>query len=606
MDWKEGIKGGPFTQEQTDQLLKVLSDFDYGQIQWLSGYFAGAGKNVQLKQALLSGIDVLDSAKEGYEAPASLYILYGTQTGNAEKLAQAMEAKTKALGINTIVKSMAVFKVKDFKKVTNLAIIVSTQGMGEPPIEAAELHSILHSKKAPDLSGIKYSVLALGDTSYTDFCQTGKEFDSILAKLGAEQLCPRRDCDVDYEEDALAWMESFIKQLNRHQPSFKVKPSNGHIIGTEVLPKYNRKNPYQATLLEKINLNGRGSSKETIHLELSIKGSGITYAPGDSLGVYAPNSKGLVEKVLNTLHLSGSEEVDTPSGTKSLQEALTYDYELTPLTTLSLSRYAELTGSTNLKKMLKDKANVEAYIYGRDLIDLFKEYPFKMNASELISVLRKNTARMYSIASSQEAYEDEIHLLVSVVRYQAYGRSREGLCSSYLADRLAIDDKLKIFVEENIRFRLPEDDTVPIIMVGPGTGIAPFRAFIQQREAKGAEGKSWLFFGDRNFTTDFLYQAEWKQYLKEGILTKMDVAFSRDTNCKVYVQHRMLEKGKELFQWLEEGAHFYVCGDATSMAKDVDKTLKEIVRLYGNKSMEEAEEYVKYLQLSNRYQTDVY
>lgn len=603
MDWKESIKAGPFSKQQSEEFIQWLSSLNHDQLQWLRGYFAGIGVNGAFLKSQQGNVQ-LESAVNSL--PASLFILYGTQTGNAEKLARAFEKKGKALGIEVTVKNMALFKVREFKAIKNLAVIVSTQGIGEPPIEAAELHTLLHSSKAPALPGLRFSVLALGDTSYAQFCQTGKDFDAVLEKLGATRLYDRRDCDVDYEDDAVSWMEGVLEKIQEKTGSALVHVRERTEAVPEAAPEYSRKNPFEATLLERINLNGRGSSKETLHVEFDLKGSGIQYNPGDALGVYAANSKQLIESLLRLTNLSGEETVKSHAGTKKLLDALTYDYELTPLTALSVNRYAELTDSSVLRKLLVDSEAMIRYLYGRDVLDMLKEIPFKMDADSLLSILRKNTPRMYSIASSAEACEEAVHLLVSVVRYQSYSRVREGLCSSFLADRVEPDGKVKVFVENNTRFRLPADGDAPIIMIGPGTGVAPFRAFMQHREATGASGKSWLFFGERNFTTDFLYQAEWQQYLKEGVLTRCDVAFSRDTGKKVYVQDKMKAQGKELYAWLEEGAHLYVCGDAHRMAKDVDRTLREIVGLHGNLTTEKTEEYIKYLQLGERYQMDVY
>ncbi len=602
MDLRKGLERGPFSDKQSAQLGEALAGLDSGQLQWLSGYFAG------IAQVATATPTITDSATAiaVSEAP-KLQILFGSHTGNCEALAKGFAQTAKEQGIEVEVSDMATFKTRDLKKVSNLAILVSTHGIGEPPVQAEDLYHFLHGKKAPNLSHVKYSVLSLGDSSYVDFCQTGKDFDGILEKLGAQRLSPRVDCDVDFEDEAEAWKNNLLQQLgqttNAATLSIAVQ-SNGSAESTAV--KYTRKNPFEATILEKINLNGKGSSKETIHLELDLGGSGLTYEPGDALGVYGANPPALIDGVLRVTNLSGEEEVETHNGLKTLKEALTYDYELTPLSSTSLAKYADISGSKTLKSVLADNEKVIEYLPGRDLLDLIKEVPYKLKAAELLSVLRKNTPRMYSIASSQATVEEEVHLLVSVVRYEAFGRCKEGLCSSTLANRLEVDDKVKVFVDKNSRFRLPENPDTPIIMVGPGTGVAPFRAFLQHREAAENKGKSWLFFGDRNFTTDFLYQTEWQQYLKEGILTKADVAFSRDQKQKHYVQHRMLEQGKELFDWLENGAHFYVCGDAKLMAKDVDNALREIVEKHGGITPEKAQEYIKYLQVSNRYQTDIY
>ncbi|HLU90340.1 MAG TPA: assimilatory sulfite reductase (NADPH) flavoprotein subunit [Cyclobacteriaceae bacterium] len=600
VDLKKGLGRGPFSDQQAALLDQALSGLDSGQLQWLSGYFSGlmqsgetAGAPVQADASPVVGTQ-------------KLTVLYGSHTGNCEALANSLASLAKAQNFEVELADMASFKPRNLKQVNKLAILVSTHGIGEPPVQAEDLYQFLHGKKAPDLSHVDYAVLALGDSSYVDFCQTGKDFDAVLEKLGAKRVLDRVDCDVDYEEAAEAWQQALLrafagdagKKADVQVKSNGALPTNGAI--------YSRKNPFEATILEKIKLNGKGSTKENIHLELSLEGSGLRYEPGDALGVYGSNSPALIENVLKVTQFSGNEKVESYQGEKSLVDALTFDYELTPLTKPTLAKYAEITGDSYIKNVLADPNSVLEYLHGRDLLDLLQEAPQKLSPEALLSVLRRNTPRMYSIASAQDAVEDEVHLLVSVVRYYARGRHKEGHCSSTLADRLEVDDRVKVFVDKNTRFKLPSDPDAPIIMVGPGTGIAPFRSFMQQREVMDRKGKSWLFFGDRNFTTDFLYQTEWQQYLKEGVLTKADVAFSRDQAQKRYVQHTMLEQGKELYDWLEKGAHFYVCGDASQMAKDVDRTLRDIIQQQGGITTEKAAEYVKQLQLSNRYQTDVY
>lgn len=605
MDLKKGLERGPFNEKQAEKLSEAMSGLDSGQLHWLNGYFSGLSQ-AAASAARTEGVQNDASTKTATRnQPEKLNILFGSHTGNSEALADNLASAAKDRGIEVEVSDMASFKARNLKQVKNLAVIVSTHGLGEPPIQAEDLHKYLHGKKAPNLSHVKFSVLALGDSSYVDFCQTGKDFDAALEKLGAHRIALRQDCDVDYEDEAEAWQENFLNELTKTSGETSAAPQTSKTEVGDVV-KYSRKNLFEATILEKINLNGRGSSKETVHLELDLEGSGIKYEPGDALGVYGANSPKLIESVLMATNLTGKEKVNSHNGEKTLLEALKYDYELTPLSKTTLSNYAELTDNPRLKKIVADSQAVLKYLPGRDILDLINDEPFEFSANELISVLRKNTPRMYSIASSQGAVEDEVHLLVSVVRYNAFGREREGHCSSTLADRLEVDDTVKIFVDKNTRFRLPKDPDAPIIMVGPGTGIAPFRAFMQEREVADKKGPSWLFFGDRNFTTDFLYQTEWQQYLKEGVLTKADVAFSRDQSEKHYVQHRMLENGKELYDWLEKGAHFYVCGDAQRMAKDVDSALKQIIQQQGGVTVEKAEEYIKSLQLSNRYQADIY
>lgn len=604
MNWETGLKRGPFSDLQVKTLSELLPGMDSGQVQWLSGFLSGVSSASDDQP-----IRVIQSSDPGYllNEGEPVWILYGTHTGNSERLAELSAKRIEDLGIAVKVSDMGSFKIKELRNIKKLLIIVSTHGIGEPPIQASELYEYLHGSKAPALQQLAYAVLALGDTAYTQFCQTGKDFDGVLGRLGAQRICERVDCDVDLEDDYTRWMEGILTAIapsseNGYAPAVPIQTASIAKAG----PVYNRKNPFNATVSKKINLNGRHSSRETIHLELDLSNSGLRYEPGDSLGVYASNSNRLIEPVLNTLHFTGEELVDTYQGKKTLMEALTTDYELTPLTSVSLNRYAELTGSTRLGKILNDNTAVVEYLYGRDIFDLIREVPFKMAPEVFISLLRKNSPRMYSIASSQDAVDDEVHILASVVRYEAYGRYKEGHCSSFLAGRIDEDDQLQVFVDGNSRFKLPLDPDLPVIMVGAGTGVAPYRAFIQQRGIQEATGKSWLFFGERNFTTDFFYQTEWLQCLKDGTLTRADVAFSRDQAKKVYVQHRMLEQGRDLFKWLEEGAHFYVCGDAQKMAKDVDHALKKIIQTQGGMTREKAEEYVKYLQVTDRYQADIY
>lgn len=607
MELYKGLERGPFNDELAKKLGEVLSRLDSGQLYWLSGYFSGLSQTSAVNAVAEAGQNKESLPIQEEHVSQKLTVLFGTHTGNSEALAKNLGDLARARGIEAQVSDMASFKTRDLKKIRNLAVIVSTHGLGDPPVQAEDLHAYLHGKKAPDLSHLQFSVLALGDSSYVEFCQTGRDFDTILEKLGGQRFVPRQDCDVDYMDDAENWQQKVLDALAHTAGETSANIVVGNTVATvneEV--KYSRKNLFEATILEKINLNGKGSSKETIHLELDLADSGIKYEPGDALGVYGSSSPKSVEAVLAATNLTGKEQVISHKGEKTLSEALTFDYELTPLSKITLSKYSELTNNPNLKKILEDNKTVTEYLHGRDILDLIKEDSYSLTPDELVSILRKNTPRMYSIASSQEAVEDEVHLLVSVVRYNAYGREKEGLCSATLADRLQVDDKVKIFVDKNTRFKLPENPDTPIIMVGPGTGVAPFRAFMQHREISEKKGPSWLFFGDRNFTTDFLYQTEWQQYLKEGVLTKADVAFSRDLKHKDYVQHRMLENGKELYDWLENGANFYVCGDAAKMAKDVDLALKQIIQQQGGVTLEKAEEYIKNLQMSNRYQADIY
>jgi len=607
MDWKTSLKRGPFSESQANQLNEVLPGLDSRQFQWLNGYLTGIETALHDAPLAKPQPETTPQAEAAVQQ-SPIWILYGSHTGNCENLAKETAKRMTQIGRETKVSDMDTFKTKNLKKIKELLVIVSTDGEGDPPPQAEEFLEFLQGKRAPKLDHISYSVLALGDSSYAEFCQTGKDFDTALAKKGAHKIKDRVDCDVDFEDN----FEDWIKDIS--SKSGMSVGNNGELVGAGI-PKaaetssetiYGRKNPFPATVLQKINLNGRDSTKETIHLELDLAESQLKYEPGDALGIYALNNIKLVQSIIDKLGFSGNEEVKTHQGSKPLKEALISDYELTTVTNLSLKHYIELTKSEQLQKISEDKAALADYLYGRDILDLISEEEYDFSPQSFISILRKNMPRMYSIASSQEEVEDEVHILVSSVRYQAHGRDKEGLCSSFLADQIQEDDKIKVFIDPNSRFKLPEDASKPIIMVGPGTGVAPFRSFIQQRDTQENAGKSWLFFGDRNFTSDFLYQTEWLQYRKEGLLTQADIAFSRDQKEKIYVQHKMLEKGNELFQWLEEGAHFYVCGDKDRMAKDVEKALNKVVQEHGQMTEDQAKEYVKQLRKAGKYQTDVY
>ncbi|MEB4857582.1 assimilatory sulfite reductase (NADPH) flavoprotein subunit [Priestia aryabhattai] len=598
------VVNSPFNQEQADLLNRLLPTLTEAQKMWLSGYLTAS------QSTSAEGTpDVSTAAPAQAEQTISkdVTILYGSQTGNAQGLAENTGKTLEAKGFNVTVSSMNDFKPNTLKKLENLLIVVSTHGEGEPPDNALSFHEFLHGRRAPKLENFRFSVLSLGDSSYEFFCQTGKEFDVRLAELGGERLYPRVDCDLDFEEPANKWLKGVIDGLSEakgHSASAAV-PAEAP-AGTS---PYSRTNPFKAEVLENLNLNGRGSNKETRHLELSLEGSGLTYEPGDSLGIYPENDPELVDLLLNEFKWDASESVtvNKEGETRPLREALTSNFEITVLTKPLLKQAAELTGNDKLKALVENREELKAYTQGRDVIDLVRDFgPWNVSAQEFVAILRKMPARLYSIASSLSANPDEVHLTIGAVRYEAHGRERKGVCSVLCSERLQPGDTIPVYLQSNKNFKLPQNQETPIIMVGPGTGVAPFRSFMQEREETGAKGKSWMFFGDQHFVTDFLYQTEWQKWLKDGVLTKMDVAFSRDTEEKVYVQNRMLEHSKELFQWLEEGASFYVCGDKTNMARDVHNTLVEIVETEGKMSREEAEAYLAEMKKQKRYQRDVY
>jgi sulfite reductase (NADPH) flavoprotein alpha-component len=602
------VLNSPFNQEQAELLNRLLPSLTESQKVWLSGYLA-ASQTSSVQVTTEAPVTEVPVASTGQTISKDVTILYGSQTGNAQGLAENTGKTLEGHGFKVTVSSMSDFKPNNLKKVQNLLIVVSTHGEGDPPDNALTFHEFLHGRRAPKLDDLRFSVLALGDSSYEFFCHTGKEFDQRLEELGGTRLSQRVDCDLDYDEPAAEWLEGVLGGLSEAQ--------GGSAAPTQVTTAqtgqsaYSRTNPFKAEVLENLNLNGRGSNKETRHLELSLEGSGLTFEPGDSLGVYPENDPDLVGLLLEEMNWNPEESVtvNKQGEVRPLKEALISHFEITVLTKPLLEQAAKLSANKALQELVApgNEEQVKAFLQGHDLLDLVREFgPWNASAQDFISILRKMPARLYSIASSISANPDEVHLTIGAVRYNANGRERKGVCSILCAERLQPGDTLPIYIQNNQNFKLPSNPDSPIIMVGPGTGIAPFRSFMQEREEIGAEGKSWLFFGDQHFVTDFLYQTEWQKWVNDGVLTKMDVAFSRDTEEKVYVQHRMLEQSKELFAWLQEGAAVYICGDEKNMAHDVHQTLIDIIEKEGGMSREKAEQYLADMQQQKRYQRDVY
>ncbi|MGL6238923.1 assimilatory sulfite reductase (NADPH) flavoprotein subunit [Aeromonas dhakensis] len=585
----------PLSDEQQRQLSQALSTLNTQQLAWVSGYLYG------LSQA---GSQPAVTGTAAAAPSGNLTILYGSQTGNAKGVASAIKAQAEVRGLPVTLTSMADYKPKQLKKETHLLVVVSTYGEGEPPESAVDLYEQLKKGKVGKLEGLKFAVLGLGDSSYEFFCQTGKDFDSLLTKAGADRVHELASLDVDYQDAAKAWGE---QALNAIAATLSAGPAGSSIASAVQQAvghsQYSKENPFPARLSVNQKITGRDSTKDIRHIEISLEESGIRYQPGDALGIWFDNDADLVGEVLALAHLSGDEA--TPRG--SLREVLSRELELTRLHGGFITGLADISDNAALKDLAGDKAQVNALVASAQVVDVLKRFPTALTAEQLLGLLRPLTPRLYSIASSQSEVEEEVHLTVGVVRYpQEDGTVRSGAASSYLADRLPEDAEVRVFVEHNDNFRLPANPDTPVIMVGPGTGIAPFRAFLQEREAQGADGKNWLFFGNPHFTQDFLYQVEWQRYVKSGLLSKISLAFSRDQANKIYVQDRLREAGLELYQWLEAGAHFYVCGDANHMAKDVQEALLDVIAEHGQKSREEAEEYLSELRRAKRYQRDVY
>jgi sulfite reductase (NADPH) flavoprotein alpha-component len=616
------VTNSPFTSEQAELINKLLPTLTEAQINWLSGFltFYRAG-NTGGAAAQLATAVALETTAAVAEAPAAqavpqlpreATILFGSQTGNAQRLAGRLAEKLKGQGFDITLSAMNQYKTNKLKEVPYLFIVASTHGEGDPPDNAITFHEFLHSKRAPKLEGAKFAVLALGDTSYEFFCKTGQDFDARLAELGAQRIVDRVDCDVDFEDAAAGWLAAVEGAVSAAAAAAAPAASN---TASAAAPEaageseYSRANPFLAEVLDNLNLNGRGSDRETRHLEISLEGSGLTYAPGDAVGVYPQNDPVLVDEIIAALQWNADEAVVTGKAgeTSPLRSALLHHYEITVLTKPLLEKAVAFSGNSKLAELVNNKEELKAYMNGRDLLDLLRDFaPWTLKAADIATLLRKLPPRLYSIASSVEAHPEEVHLTIRKVEYETHGRERKGVCSVYASERLQPGDKLPIFIQQNPNFKPPVNPDTPVIMVGPGTGVAPFRAFLEDREESGAQGQTWLFYGDRHFVTDFLYQTDWQRMLKAGVLSKLDVAFSRDSDEKVYVQQRMLENGAELYQWLQNGAHVYVCGDEKHMAHDVHNALLSIIEQHGGKSADEAAAYVSTLQEQGRYQRDVY
>ncbi|MFV5927424.1 NADPH-dependent assimilatory sulfite reductase flavoprotein subunit [Klebsiella aerogenes] len=588
----------PLNPEQLARLQAATTDFTPTQLAWVSGYFWG-----MLNQQPGT---VVSAPAQAVEAP-SITLISASQTGNARRVAEALRDDLQAAQLNVKLVNAGDYKFKQIAGEKLLVVVTSTQGEGEPPEEAVALHKFLFSKKAPKLNGTAFAVFGLGDTSYEFFCQSGKDFDSKLAELGGERLLDRVDADVEYQAAAAEWRARVVDVLKARAPTAApVQLATSGAVNEIHTSPYTKEAPLTATLAVNQKITGRDSEKDVRHIEIDLGDSGLRYQPGDALGVWYQNDPALVKELVELLWLKGDEPVTIEGKTLPLAQALEWHFELTVNTANIVENYATLTRSETLLPLVGDKAQLQHYAATTPIVDMVRFSPAQLDAEALIGLLRPLTPRLYSIASSQAEAENEVHVTVGVVRYDIEGRARAGGASSFLADRVEEDGEVRIFIEHNDNFRLPANPQTPVIMIGPGTGIAPFRAFMQQRAAEGAEGKNWLFFGNPHFTEDFLYQVEWQSYVKEGVLSRIDLAWSRDQQQKVYVQDKLREQGAEVWRWINDGAHIYVCGDANRMAKDVEQALLEVIAEYGAMDAEAADEFLSELRVERRYQRDVY
>jgi sulfite reductase (NADPH) flavoprotein alpha-component len=576
-------QSAPFSREDVDILNRIVGASSATQRAWLSGFLAGLDA--------AAGAPVQAAAEPRKTEP--LTILFASESGNCERLAGDVAKLARKAGFKPSLVDLAEADLATLPASKKVLVIAATWGEGEPPARATRVYNELMSDAAPRFEGVEFSVLALGDTAYADFCAIGKAIDARLEALGGKRAAPRVDCDLDFETPASGWMKSALDVL---------KPAQAEPAGNVVTLDFAARpaaeisrDPVAAEVVEHINLNSSRSDKETIHLALGFDGPALPYEPGDALDLYPENDPALVDAVLTASGLGADDH---------LRRSLIAERDITTLSTVTVERFTAATQHAGAKALL-DGGTVKEWIRGRQLIDLFEAFPAALSPEQITGITRPLAPRAYSIASSRKEVEDEAHLLIAAVRYDSHGRARGGVASTFTADRLKKGAKMRVRLKPNRHFRLPEADS-DIIMVGPGTGIAPFRAFVQERRAVEAKGRNWLFFGDRRFTHDFLYQLEWQDALKDGALTRLDLAFSRDAPEKVYVQHRLWERRRDVVDWLDGGARFYVCGDANAMAKDVRAGLVKAFADVKALSPDAAEAEVVALERGHRYLQDVY
>jgi sulfite reductase (NADPH) flavoprotein alpha-component len=599
---------GPLGPERGELLCRVVEGLDAAQLQWLSGFAAGVAYArtpgaASVDSVVPSAVAVAPRA----EATGRLAVVYGSQTGNGRRIAERLGQAAEAAGIAVRVYAARDYPLRDLVNERLLTVVVSTHGDGDPPDDARGFIEHLLGKRAPQLPQLKYSVLALGDSSYPKFCETGRQVDERLAALGAQRLLPRVDCDVDYERLATPWLEQVVG--GAREALGAVQPANvTRLRSVPAVPRYSRERPFAAPVLANDRITGRGASREVRHIEISLAGSGLEYRPGDALGIWHENPPAVVDAVLAAVQASGDAPVAAEGEVRSLREWLAREREVTRLTRPFLVQHAALSGSAELAALLAagQESQLRELLKEQQLVDVLRLYPAAWEPEALVKALRPLAPRLYSIASSASAVGEEAHLTVAVVDYENSGERRLGAASAHLASLTDDSATVRVFIEPNERFRLPEDPSRDVIMIGPGTGVAPYRGFLQEREAQAATGRNWLVFGNRHFDSELLYQVEWQDAVRKGLLTRVDLAFSRDRTPRAYVQDRLREAGAELYAWLQGGASLYVCGDAERMAPDVHAALVEIVARHGGLDHDAAEAYLRRLADERRYLRDVY
>jgi len=585
-------KNAPFTPEEIDALNSVVARTTPQQRAWLAGFFAGF-------EAAQAGGAAQPAAAPKPRQP--LTVLYASESGNAEALALRTKKLAQKHGLDAKIIDFADADFTTLTKAKNLIVYAATWGEGDPPSRAVDFYNALMSDEAPRLEGVRFAVLALGDTAYAQFCATGKAIDARLEALGGTRAFDRVDLDLDYAKQAAEWTEKALGELAPADAGGTATVVHVDFKGSALLaeddePQFTVENPLTGEISALVNLNGSGSTRETWHVEIAAEARGFSYLPGDAIGIVPENDPKLALEVAEAVGLGSDGTV-----VQKLRER----YDITTLSRPLVEAYAKLTRRTDAAKLTEQEAFTQ-FAADRQLVDLFETYAEKLSPEQLFGLLRPLPGRLYSVASSPKAHQGEAHLLVGAVRWESHGRKRGGVASTYFADRRKVGDAVRVYVKPNRHFRLPEDGNRPIIMIGAGTGVAPYRAFLEERVELEQKGKSWLVFGERNYTNDFLYQLEWQEHLASGSLTRIDVAFSRDQPEKIYVQQRLWEAREELLGWVDEGAHIYVCGDEKGMARDVDVMLSRILAESARGDDEAGRAKLKQLAKAGRYQRDVY
>lgn len=534
----------------------------------------------------------------------SVYILHGSRTGNSRAAAELARDYAHYLGLSSRIDSMEDFQPENLTEHKNLLIAVSTHGEGDPPLQAESFYRYIHSVSDGNIGDLKYSVLALGDSSYKHFCKTGKDIDERLKELGAEPIYPVVECDIDFEDSAKSWVKGVVDQLKTEiAPDAKPRGKDSFVF--ELKLDDTEGDYFKANILGKTLLTGEASSKRTYNVNLDLKNSGINYEPGDSIGVFCPNSRLFVDEIIAELNFDPTHVVTVKEKPMLLKQALVNEFELTMITPVVMQKYAEITGNKELYGILESKTETTAYTDTSDILDLVAEFRGEFTPQQFVGILRKLAPRLYSVASSRKVNNDTVDLAVGIIEYSLMGREHIGVGSSFIADRLEVGEKVPVVLESNEKFRLPEDLSVPVVMIGTATGVSPYRAFLQERRLSG-QTKNWLIFGERNSKTDFIYRADFEAFQKEGVLTRLDTTFSRDQGEQRYVTHLIREHSRELYKWLEEGACIYLCGNKRTMAKDVRKALAEVIADGAGVPAEKGEIILENLKKERRFQEDVY